>query len=58
MSDGITEAYRGTYFRDRSKLPYGYNIEKEKSKRISFWKRIINIIKMKLCHFLNQQHGE
>jgi len=32
MSDGMTEAYRGTYFKDRSKLPFGYDVRKEPKK--------------------------
>jgi len=47
MSDGITEARRGTYFKDRSNLPFGYNIRKEEEKKPSFLKRLINIIKRK-----------
>ena len=45
MSDGITEAFRGTYFKDRSKLPFDYDVRKEHRKKPNFWARLINIIK-------------
>jgi hypothetical protein len=45
MSDGITEARRGTYFKDRSELPFGYTFEKETSIKPTFWRRIFNKFK-------------
>jgi len=49
MSDGISEAFRGTYFKDRSNLPRGYDI-RNKEFRPNFWKRLINKLKGILCH--------
>ena len=46
MSDGISEAYRGTYFSDRSKLPRHYDVRKE-AKKSNWWVRLINRIKGK-----------
>jgi len=56
MSDGLSEAYRGTYFKDRSKLPFGCDIREEKEKKPKFWKRVINKIKQ-LWHYLNLERG-
>jgi len=42
MSDGLTEARRGTYFLDRSKLPKEY-ITKE-PKKLKWWQKLIKKI--------------
>lgn len=49
MSDGINEAWRGTYFTDRSKLI--------QPKKLSLYKKIANKIKEK-WDSLNRQLGE
>lgn len=49
MSDGISEAWKGTYFRDRSKLPFGYDISKEIEPKISLLKRF----KIWICKKIN-----
>jgi len=45
MSDGLSEAYRGTYFSDRSKLPRNYTVPKEE--KIKWWRKIMNNLKRK-----------
>ena len=47
MSDGISEARRGTYFSDRSKLPWGYDVRNEEPKKLNLWQKLINRIKRK-----------
>lgn len=47
MSDALSEIHRGTYFKDRSQLPFGYDERKEEPIKQNWWKKLINKLKRK-----------